>query len=346
MTESKSLNRRALLRGAGVAAIATPALVGKGIAQGKATWRVQSHWPKSSSSFEGSLGVIANRLEEKTDGAFKLELFGAGEFAKGPDIFNIVRKGVVSMGSIAASYIQDHAQTANFVYGIPGTFRESWEFQHATKNMGLEALINEELAEDGILLMADKVLPVEMVLKKKIESADDFRGVKIRSSGAMLDYLQAAGAAPQFIPGSEMYQALASGVLDGAHWGAAVGAKSMSLWEVCPYHYKPPLGFTTDSFIFNMSELDKLDPELRDVLLETVDVRFYQRSAEYQLGEVVALQSGITENDLQVMTLPDDVLEILAAASTKILETEGAKGEYAAKAKDIYLSMMGDLGYV
>ena len=346
MTVSNIFNRRSLLRGAGAAAIATPALVGKGIAQGSVTWRVQSHWPKASSSFSGSLEAMATALEERTDGAFKLELLGDGEFAKGADIYPLVRKGVVPMGTLAASYLQDHAQSANFVYGIPGTFRESWEFQHATKNMGLEDLMNEELDSQGMMLMAEKVLPVEMVVSKKIESADDFRGLKIRSSGAMLDYLNAAGAAPQYIPGAELYQALSSGVVDGAHWGAAVGAKSMSLWEVCKYHYKPALGMSTDSWIINKSELDKLDPEMRSALLDLIEIRFFQRSSEYQYDEVLAVKTGLEEDNIEVVQLPQDVLDILANASTGIMEKEAAKGEYAAKARDIYTSLMTDLGYI
>ncbi len=343
---TKSINRRAMLRGAGLAAVAAPALVGKGIAAGKVTWRVQSHWPKASSSFSGSLQVLADQLAERTEGAFKLETFGAGEFAKGPDIYPLVRKGVVPMGSIAASYIQDHATTANFVYGIPGTFRESWEMQHAVKNLGLEDLINEELAEDGMMLMSEKVLPVEMVVSKKIESAEDFKGLKIRSSGAMLEYLNAAGAAPQYIPGSELYQSLSSGVVDGAHWGAAVGAKSMSLWEACKYHYKPALGFTTDSWIVNLDQLNDLDDDLKSALLDLMEIRFYQRSTEYQAAEVQAIAAGIEENSIEVTQLPQDVLDILAEASTRIMGTEAEKGEKAAKARDIYMGLMGDLGYV
>ena len=346
MTETTKLNRRAMLRGAGLAAVAAPALVGKGIAAGKVTWRVQSHWPKSSSSFDGSLGALAAKLDETTEGAFKLETFGDGEFAKGADIYPLVRKGVVPMGTLAANYLTDHATTANFAYGIPGTFRESWEFQYATKQLGLEALINEELNADGMLLMTEKDLPVEIVVSKKIESAADFKGLKIRSSGAMLDYLSAAGAAPQYIPGAELYQALSSGVVDGAHWGAAVGAKSMSLWEVCKYHYKPALGFSTDAWVVNMSELDKLEPELRDTLINLMETRFYQRSTEYQALEVKALTSGVAENGIEVTQLPKDVLDILAQASTDIMTKEADKGEKAAKAKEIYLGLMGDLGYV
>jgi TRAP-type mannitol/chloroaromatic compound transport system substrate-binding protein len=195
------------------------------------------------------------------------------------------------------------------------------------------------------MLKSDKVYPTEIVVSKKIESAADFQGLKLRSSGTMLDYLKAAGAAPQYIPGSELYQSLSSGVVDGAHWGAAIGAKSMSLWEVCKYHYKPALGFNTDSFIYNMAEMDKLDDDLRGVLEKAFETRFYQRSTEYQLGEAKAMSAGIAENGVEVTPLPDDVLAVLAEASSKILETEAAKGEIAARAADAYKTLMADLGY-
>ncbi|MGR3321583.1 MAG: TRAP transporter substrate-binding protein DctP [Pseudooceanicola sp.] len=346
MTDThKSMNRRAILRGAAIGTLAAPALVGKGIAQGQVTWRVQSHWPKASSSFDDSLGVLTKQVTEKTDGAFKFELFGAGEFAKGPEIYNLIRKGVVPMGTASASYFQEKAQAASFLYGIPGTMRESWEVQYMAKTGGLEDMVNEELVPDGVLLKSDKAYPTEFVLSKKITSAADFQGLKIRSSGTMLDYLKAAGAAPQYIPGSELYQSLSSGVVDGAHWGAAIGAKSMSLWEVCKYHYKPALGFTTDSYLVNVDQYEALDDDLRGVLETAFETRFYERSSEYQLGEAQALSAGVAEEGVEVVQLPDDVLEILADASTQILESEAQKGPIAAKAADLYRSMMKDLGY-
>ena len=309
------------------------------------TWRVQSHWPKASSSFTDSLGVLATALEERTEGAFKLELFGAGEFAKGPDIYNLIRKGVVPMGTVSPSYILDKAQAAGFLYGIPGTFRENWEPQQAAKNLGIEDMVNEELIPDGVRLMSEKSYPTEMVVSKKIESAADFQGLKIRSSGTMLDYLAAAGAAPQYIPGSELYQSLSSGVVDGAHWGAAIGAQSMSLWEVCKFHYKPVLAQTTDAFILNLEAVEGLPEDLRSALMDTIENRFFLRSAEYQHKEAIALSEGVANEGVEVVNLPDDVLEMLATASADILETEGQKGERAAKAADVYRTLMKDMGY-
>ncbi|MDF1729341.1 MAG: ABC transporter substrate-binding protein, partial [Sulfitobacter sp.] len=142
-----------------------------------------------------------------------------------------------------------------------------------------------------------------------------------------------------------LYQSLSSGVVDGAHWGAAIGAQSMSLWEVCKYHYKPVLAQTTDAFILNIDALEELPEDLRAALEETITTRFFLRSAEYQHKEAIALSEGIANEGIEVVQLPQDVLEMLAEASANILETEGQKGERAAKAADVYRTLMKDMGY-
>ena len=88
--------RRNILKGT-LAVAAAPAIITSARAQAKVTWKVQSHWPKASGSFDDSLGVLAKELEERTDGRFKLETLGAGEIAKGGEIYNIVRRGVVQI---------------------------------------------------------------------------------------------------------------------------------------------------------------------------------------------------------------------------------------------------------
>ncbi len=127
--EKTVLNRRSILAG-GAAGVTAFAIGGRASAAAEVTWRVQSHWPKASSSFTDSLGVLASELEKRSDGRFKLDVYGAGEFAKGAEIFNIVKRGVVQMGTISAGYIQSEASTAGFALGIPGTLRQSWEGEH------------------------------------------------------------------------------------------------------------------------------------------------------------------------------------------------------------------------
>ena len=216
--EKTRISRRGALAGGAAVALAAPALIGQAKAAESVIWKVQSHWPKASASYGDSLAVIAKELEEITGGRFKLQLFGAGEFAKGGEIFNIVRRGVVEMGTISPGYIQGEASTAGLALGVPGTFREAWEFSYFLKNMGFEAMFNEDLAKHGVVSRAEKVYPTELVVSKPIETLADFSKLKLRSSGSYQKFLEAAGASTQYIAGPELYSSLASGVVDGAHW--------------------------------------------------------------------------------------------------------------------------------
>ena len=345
MTDQPKFTRRNALAG-GAALVAAPAVVTSAKAAAEVTWKVQSHWPKASASYGDSLQVIADELEEITGGRMKLELHGAGEFAKGAEIFQIVKKGVVEMGTISPGYILGESPMAGLCLGVPGTFREPWEFQHYLKNMGAEALWNEELAYHGIVARAEKVYPTELVVSKEINSGDDFAAVKLRSSGSYLKYLESAGAAPQYIAGPELYQSLASGVVDGAHWGAAQGAKSMSLWEVAKYHMKPTMGLAMDTLIMSQAALDALPEDLRAKFMDHLEVRFWKRCADYQYREMTALAAGIAEQNVEVKQFPQAVLDKFAAASAAILTEERGKGGNAEKGADMLTDFLKVLGYV
>lgn len=346
MKEQKNLiTRRGALAG-GAAVFAAPAFIGKAAAAAKVTWKVQSHWPKASASFGDSLALIAEELKQNTDGQFELQLFGAGEFAKGGEIFNIVRKGVVEMGTISPGYILGEASTAGIALGVPGTFREPWEFAHFLKNMGFEDLFNEDLAVHGVVSRAEKVYPTELVVSKPINSIDDFSALKLRSSGSYQKFLEAAGASTQYVAGPELYSSLASGVVDGAHWGAAQGALSMSLWEVAKFHMKPTLGLAVDTLIMNQQAIDDLPPDLRKEFMTLLDMRFWKRTTEYQYKEKLALSKGLGEQNIKVAQFPEDVQKKFVEASAAILAEESAKGGNATKASELLTGFLKEMGYV
>jgi TRAP-type mannitol/chloroaromatic compound transport system substrate-binding protein len=343
--ETTVISRRGALAG-GAAALAAPAFIGKASAAAKVTWKVQSHWPKASASFGDSLALIAEELKQNTDGQFELQLFGAGEFAKGGEIFNIVRKGVVEMGTISPGYILGEAPTAGIALGVPGTFREPWEFAHFLKNMGFEDLFNEDLAAHGVVSRAEKVYPTELVVSKPINSVEEFSTLKLRSSGSYQKFLEAAGASTQYVAGPELYSSLASGVVDGAHWGAAQGALSMSLWEVAKFHMKPTLGLAVDTLIMNQQAIDDLPPDLRKEFMTLLDMRFWKRTTEYQYKEKLALSKGLEEQNVKVAQFPEDVQKKFAEASAAILAEEASKGGNATKASEMLTSFLKGMGYV
>ncbi|MGB9436661.1 MAG: hypothetical protein WCB15_01870, partial [Desulfobacterales bacterium] len=73
-------------------------------------WRVQSHWPASSSSYKASLQVLADTIKERTNGRLILEPFAAGSLVPAKEIFNAVKRGMIQMGTISPAYVRDQIE--------------------------------------------------------------------------------------------------------------------------------------------------------------------------------------------------------------------------------------------
>ena len=316
-------------------------------AQDTVRWRVQSHWPNASSSFSDSLERLKTTLETRTDGRFVLQLHEAGALFPAREIFSAVSRGVIEMGTISPAYIRDRVSVAGIASGLPFAFRNTWEAAYFHKNLGFEEMIRAEVAEHGVFYATDKVYPTEMVVKSPIESLADFESLKIRSSGALQEFLTEAGAAATYLPGPELYPALATGVVDGAHWGAVQGAKSMGLYEVAKYHVHPALNIAgTDAFVISQDALDALPEDLRDILLNALEEQFWFRTNEYTYKEQIALAAAKAEQGVQVTRLPDEVAQHLAVAATAAWEKEAEKSEMAAEALEKLKSFLADLGHI
>lgn len=336
--------RRNILKGT-LALAAAPAIITSARAQTRIRWKVQAYYPKSSASFKDSLGVLNSELEARTDGRFQLDPLGVGEIATGPEIFNVVRRGVVPMGATYPGYNLGEAQLMGMYAGIPGTLREPWQMMHLTKNLGLERALNEELRPKGVFMMADKALTQEVVLKKKLEPGENLAAIKIRSTGAMLEFLAAAGFAPMHVPAPEIYQALATGVIDGANWGGPVGVLSARLWEVAPVHMHPTLLISNDCYVINVAACEKLPEDIRRIFLSLLEERHFQRSIQYMHQNVLALRTGIDKMNVTVETFPDDIMARFAQSSKALLAKEMEKGPQAKEIGEKLAALMRDLGY-
>ena len=311
------------------------------------TWRVQSHWPGSSSSYEDSLVRLKNNIEERSEGRLKLQLFEAGSLFSAQETFNAVSRGIIDMGTISPSYAQNRISLAGIASGLPFAFRNVWEATYFHKVMGFEDMLREEAAAHKVYWVTDKIYPTEMVIKRPVKSLDDFRGLKIRSSGTLQSFLTKAGAAASYIPGGELYSALDGGIVDGAHWGGSQGANSMALYEVAKYHVKPALNIaSTDVNIVSQRSLDKLPEDLQIIVKEVLEEQFWFRTNEYLYQERVALAKAIAEQGVEVNELPEPVMDHLMKVAVEQWETEGQRSDNSKKALAMLKEFLGDLGYL
>lgn len=322
-------------------------LAGNAQAEETFTWKVQSHWPGASSSYTDSLERIKRLLEERSDGRLQLQLYESGALFKPKDTFNAVSRGILEMGTISPSYAQDKMTLAGIASGLPFAFRNVWEAAYFHQGLGFEQMLQDEAAQFGVYWATDKVFPTEMVVSRPINSWEDFESLKIRSSGVLQKFLTEAGAAASYLPGGELYSALDSGIVDGAHWGAAQGAASMGLYEVAKYHVQPALNIAgTDVIIVSQKALDELPQDLQDIVKQTLDEQFWFRTNEYQYKERVALANVIANDSVQVNVLPDEVQARLVQTAQSMWDAEGERSERAQQALDLLKGYLAELGYL
>ncbi len=310
-------------------------------------WRVQSHWPASSSSFTDSLQVLADRLKERTNGRLILEPFAAGSLVPAKEIFNAVKRGMIQMGTISPGYVRDQIEVAGIAAGLPFAFKSVWECAYFHKWLGFEKMIQEEAAKYGVFYSTDKVYPTELVLKKPVRSLADFKGLKIRSSGVLQIFLTNIGAAASYLPGGEVYPSLASGVIDGAHWGAAQGAYSMNLYDVCKYHLLPGLNIAgTDAWVVNQKAIDKLPKDVQAILYNALEEQFWKRTNQYIYLEAITLAKAVQEKKVEIISLPPEEQKKITEIAMQMWNKEAEKGPEAAKALQMLKDFLKSLGHL
>ena len=60
-------------------------------------WKMQTHWPASSSSYADSAQVLVKKLKERTGGQLDIELFPADALVPSKELFNAAKRGMIQI---------------------------------------------------------------------------------------------------------------------------------------------------------------------------------------------------------------------------------------------------------
>lgn len=132
-------------------------------------------------------------------------------------------------------------------------------------------LLKEEYKDFKVLAMhGDGGMNIHTA-SKRLATADDFKGVKLRSPNrSIARTLTALGATPVAMPPAQVTEAIAKGVVDGASavWEVMLPTK---LDEVTRYHFetpadRPAMGATVLVVLMNKQKYESLPPDLKAIV--------------------------------------------------------------------------------
>ena len=229
------------------------------------------------------LESFAADVKARTNGGVEVQLYGSEQLAKAAENFPQVARGTI-----------EAAMSVNFQWGTTIPEMSATLIPYAMGDLDrikrfpqseARKFLDTKLEQRGVHSVAWLYITRQTIItsgKRPIVAVDDFKGVKIRGLNSMTDKgLAAAGAAPSAMPGSEVYQALQSGVLDAGLTDVSA-AFSRKYFEVQKYGTVGPI-FTIYFHMFaNPAWWAKLKPE-------------YRQAIEAAAAKVEADAIGVTE---------------------------------------------------
>ena len=160
-----------------------------------------------------------NRATELSHGHITFEYYPSEQLGKSHDLLRLVQTSVADIGYVAPGYVSEKLPLSG-VAELPGLYASSCQGTHAFYALAHDGILDQrEFKPNGVMaLMAWNLGPYPIDgSKPKLNSVDDFHGMKIRASGGTWDLiLRAIGAVPVNFPVAGLREALERGTVDGS----------------------------------------------------------------------------------------------------------------------------------
>lgn len=204
------------------------------------SWRMATPW-SGGPWLERDAQDFADHVTSLSDGEIELQVFPGGTLGSALKVTETVESGVaqVSHNYLAYDYGKDPtaALLAGHSSGLTPEEFMLWMYQ------GGGAKLYEEfrMEEFGVVAFPCSILGTEIFLhsNKKVQTLEDFEGLRLRTSGAWAEIASRLGASTVVMAGSDIYTALERGVIDAAEWGSPEMNKPTGFQNVAQYVIVP-----------------------------------------------------------------------------------------------------------
>jgi TRAP-type mannitol/chloroaromatic compound transport system substrate-binding protein len=325
--ESK-ITRRGILKTGLVMAAAGAATTLPNIAEAGKTikMRIQTHWSQGVPWYKETFVGFADQLNALSNKEWQVTPLPDKTVVPAKDIFEAVSRGVLDMSMSWPSYWVGKVPVATFFSGAPFTWDNYDEMQAFIYESGALDIIRDAYAEHGVHLVGPVACgPTGFYSKKPLVTPEDFKGFKPRCTGLVANVMKGMGASPVFFPMSEVYQALQTGVVDGAAIGGMYGGWAYKLQEVTEYFIKPYMTSVINAdLLVNKKKWDSLPAHCKKAI-ETACVYSSANMEGWMMSKEVTTRGKFKDRGGKIVQCNEDSVAMMRKLSLDVFD------EYAKK---------------
>jgi TRAP-type mannitol/chloroaromatic compound transport system substrate-binding protein len=303
-------------------------------------WKMVTTWPPKLPYLQDAAELLAKKVEMMSDGQFQIKVFAGGELVPPLQTFDAVRKGSsVQAGSGVGYYQAGKAPAAQWFAAVPFGLNAAGMAAWYEFGGGLK-LWEETYAPFGVIPRPGGSTGPQMAgwFNKKIETVDDFQGLKMRIPGLGGKVMAKMGSTVILCPASEIFTNLERGVIDATEWIGPLHDQLMGFYKVAKYYYYPgwhePGPFV--EFIFNKKAYEELPVDFQAILDAACAQASNWTTQGFNTGNGQALEELINVHKVEVIRLPDAVLTDLKSHAKDAIAEIAASDPMAKKVNDSF----------
>jgi TRAP-type mannitol/chloroaromatic compound transport system substrate-binding protein len=310
-------------------------------------WKMVTTWPPNLPVLQTGAERFAKRVGEATGGQLKIEVFAGGELVPPLGVFDAVSAGTVEVGSGASSYWAGKVPAAQWFAAVPFGFNPQGINAWFYSGGGLQ-LWEEVYAPFNVIPRPQGNTGVQMGgwFRKDMNTIDDYKGLKMRIPGLGGKVISKAGGTVVLLPGGEIFTSLERGVIDATEWVGPMHDLRMGFYKAAKNYYYP--GWhepgTCLEVMFNKKAYEALPVEIQQILDAVAAETNMWSLSEFEAGNGAALQTLISEHNVNLVRFPDQLMEDLRKLSVETLEEEAAKDPMSRKVNEAFKKFKAQVG--
>ncbi|MEM8691261.1 MAG: TRAP transporter substrate-binding protein [Pseudomonadota bacterium] len=316
------MERRKFLKASALGTAATT-LAAPAIAQDVRNWKLVSAWPKNLPGPGVAAQTLADRITTLSGGRINVTLYAAGEIVPGNGVFDAVSEGTAELYHAVPAYWGSKSKGILLFGSQPFGLRADEQFGWMYHGGG-QALYDEMYSRFGIkpFLCGNSGPQWAGWFKTEINSAEDLKGLKFRTTGIASQMASKLGMAAEAMSGPAMFQALQTGALDAGEFIGPWTDSALGYFQVAPHYYWPGVGepSSAEECGVNAEVYGDLPDDLKEVITQACNGLYNPVWTEYMTKHAQSLKTLIEEHNVQVHKLPDDVIATMGTAAGEIME--------------------------
>jgi TRAP-type C4-dicarboxylate transport system substrate-binding protein len=269
-------------------------VTGSALAQ-TATIKIGSHTPPKSGHISKGVAPWCRAVEKDSGGTLKFKEFWGGQLTRSPrKQYELLMNGIQDATIVLPSYTQELFPDFT-LFSLPYLFRNARE----------GSIVQWRMYEMGFLRGLDDVYVAAVYnngnsllhFSKKVNTADDIKGKKIRAAGPEeAAVIKAMGGIPVGMSITQVAESLNRGVIQGSlsGWSAA---RSFRFLPLVKTHYEEPLGVRSFFLGINKKVYDKLPEKAKQAIKKNSGLVLSRRiGGDLFDAEIKALRQGAVDD--------------------------------------------------